>query len=169
MVHTTLLSVSYTNVSSYAQKTNLIIAYSSNLVILSPFSQPLLYSSIISIASDPLLRLSNIPSNPNPFSKYPSDPNLLPRVQVDRGAIRFLLSGAHMMCPGFTSKGGSLPPSSSSLPAETPVVIHAEGKEHALGVGILKLSTEEIKKVNKGVGVEVMAYIGDDLWALDKL
>lgn len=74
-----------------------------------------------------------------------------------------------MMCPGFTSAGGSLPPASSALPAETPVVIHAERKEHAIGVGILKLGTEEIKKVNKGVGVEVMAYVGDDLWALDKI
>lgn len=74
-----------------------------------------------------------------------------------------------MMCPGFTSAGGSLPPSTSPLPAETAVVIHAEGKEHALGVGLLKMSTEEIKKVNKGVGVEVVAYVGDDLWALEKI
>ncbi|KAI6166978.1 hypothetical protein EDD17DRAFT_1103138 [Pisolithus thermaeus] len=39
--------------------------------------------------------------------KYPF---VLPRVGIDRGAIRFLLSGANMMCPGLTSTGGYLPP-----------------------------------------------------------
>ena len=74
-----------------------------------------------------------------------------------------------MMCPGFTSAGGRLPPSEAALPAETPVTLHAEGKEHAVGVGILKIGTEDIKKVNKGVGVEVVSYLGDDLWTLEKI
>ncbi|KAI0315516.1 hypothetical protein OF83DRAFT_1173734 [Amylostereum chailletii] len=98
--------------------------------------------------------------------KYPF---ILPHVRVDRGAIRFLLGGAHMMCPGFTSAGGQLPPAEAALPAGTPVALDAEGKEHSVGIGIMKLGTEEIKKVNKGVGVEVVAYIGDDLWAIQKL
>ncbi|GJJ12197.1 hypothetical protein Clacol_006438 [Clathrus columnatus] len=96
--------------------------------------------------------------------KYPF---LLPRVTVDRGAIRFLLGGAHMMCPGFTSAGGELPPPEEALPAGTPVAIMSEGKEHAVGIGITKLSTEEIKSVNKGVGVETVCYLGDDLWNVD--
>ncbi|KAI0818879.1 hypothetical protein BC629DRAFT_1464846 [Irpex lacteus] len=79
----------------------------------------------------------------------------LPKVGVDRGAIRFLLAGAHMMCPGLTSKD-------ASLPAGTPVAIFAEGKEHAVGY-------EDIKKVNKDVGVETVHYLGDDLWAIQKL
>jgi PUA domain protein len=97
------------------------------------------------------------------------DPYILPRVQVDRGAIRFLLAGAHMMCPGFTSPGGYLPPADAALPAGTPVAIHAEGKEHAVGIGITKLGTEEMRKVNKGVGVEIVTYLGDDLWIPQKL
>lgn len=90
-------------------------------------------------------------------------------VKVDRGAIRFLLAGAHMMCPGLTSAGGYLPPADTALPAGTPVAIHAEGKEHAVGVGITKLSTEDMRKINKGVGVETVTYLGDDLWAIQKL
>lgn len=97
------------------------------------------------------------------------DPLLLPKVGIDRGAIRFLLAGAHMMCPGLTSKGGYLPSAEAALPAETPVAIYAEGKEHAVGVGITKLSTEDIRKVNKDVGVETVAYIGDDLWGIQKI
>ena len=74
-----------------------------------------------------------------------------------------------MMCPGFTSKGGKLPEKEAALPEGTPVAIHCEGKEHAVAVGILKLSTEEIKSVNKGTAVEITAYIGDGLWAVEKL
>ncbi|KAI0646865.1 hypothetical protein C8Q79DRAFT_1009028 [Trametes meyenii] len=98
--------------------------------------------------------------------KYPF---VLPQVRVDRGAIRFLLAGAHMMCPGFTSAGGQLPPADAALPANTPVAIHAEGKDHAAGIGLTKLGTEEIKKVNKGVGVETVTYLGDDLWRIQQL
>lgn len=97
------------------------------------------------------------------------DPFLLPSLQIDRGAIRFLLGGAHMMCPGFTSPGGKLPPSEEALTENTPVAIMAEGKEHAVGIGVTKLSTEDIKKINKGVGVEITCYLGDDLWSIDKL
>lgn len=90
-------------------------------------------------------------------------------VKVDRGAIRFLLAGAHMMCPGLTSAGGYLPPADAALPSGTPVAIHSEGKEHAVGVGITKLGTEEMRVVNKGVGVETATFLGDDLWAVQTL
>jgi len=92
-------------------------------------------------------------------------PYILPMVKIDRGAIRFLLAGAPMMCPGLTSAGGYLPPADTALPAETPVAIHAEGKAHAVGVGLTKLGTEEMRRVNKGVAVETMTYLGDDLWS----
>ena len=98
-----------------------------------------------------------------------TDPTLLPKVQVDRGAIRFLLSGANMMCPGMTSKGGFLPPPESAIRAEQPVAIYAEGKEHPAAIGLTKMDTEEIKSVNKGIGVELVTHLGDDLWAMKKI
>jgi len=42
----------------------------------------------------------------------------------------------------------------------------AEGKQHALCVGITKLSTEDIARVNKGVGVENVHYLCDGLWIM---
>ena len=63
------------------------------------------------------------------------------RVQADKGAIPFLLSGANCMCPGLTSAGGVLP---DGLSENTPVLIMIEGKEHAIGVGILKMSSEQM-------------------------
>jgi len=74
-----------------------------------------------------------------------------------------------MMCPGLTSAGGYLPPVDDAIPAERIVAIHAEGKEHAVGVGITKLSTEDMKKINKGVALETATYLGDDLWSLQTL
>jgi len=74
-----------------------------------------------------------------------------------------------MMCPGMTSAGGYLPPPESALPAGTTVAIFAEGKEHAVAVGVTKLGTEEMRKVNKGVGVEIVTHLGDDLWAQQTL
>jgi len=90
-------------------------------------------------------------------------------VKIDRGAIRFLLAGAPMMCPGLTSEGGYLPPAHAALSANTPVAIHAEGKEHAIGIGLTKLGTEEMRRVNRDVGVDTVTYLGDDLWSIPTL
>jgi PUA domain protein len=37
-----------------------------------------------------------------------SVPFMLPHMQVDKGAIRFVLSGANIMCPGLTSPGAKM-------------------------------------------------------------
>lgn len=34
----------------------------------------------------------------------------MPKVQVDGGAVKFVLSGADIMCPGLTSAGGRISP-----------------------------------------------------------
>jgi len=88
-------------------------------------------------------------------------PELLPRVQVDKGAIKFVLAGANVMCPGLTSAGGYLP---ESLEAKKAVAIFAEGKELPCAIGITNMSVEEIRKVNKGHGIDSVTYLGDDLW-----
>lgn len=46
----------------------------------------------------------------------------------------------------------------------TVVAIMAEGKDHCLAIGITTLSTADIQKVNKGVGVETCHYLNDGLW-----
>ncbi|TVY25795.1 Translation machinery-associated protein, partial [Lachnellula hyalina] len=43
-------------------------------------------------------------------------PAAFPSIRIDRGAIRFVLSGATLMAPGLTSTGGRLP---SGDPEET--------------------------------------------------
>ncbi|KAM7043065.1 malignant T-cell-amplified sequence 1 isoform 1-T1 [Acridotheres tristis] len=89
--------------------------------------------------------------------KYPF---ILPHQQVDKGAIKFVLSGANIMCPGLTSPGAKLYPAA----VDTVVAIMAEGKQHALCVGVMKMSAEDIEKVNKGIGIENIHYLNDGLW-----
>lgn len=48
-----------------------------------------------------------------------TDPDIMKKLQVDRGAIKFVLAGANIMCPGLTSPGGAL---DDTVAAETPVV-----------------------------------------------
>lgn len=89
-------------------------------------------------------------------------PEMISRLQVDRGAIPFVLKGAPIMAVGFTSKGGDIP---QDLPEGSVVAIYAEGKEHAMAVGITSMSTEDMKAPNvRGNGCENIHYMGDGLW-----
>jgi PUA domain protein len=117
-------------------------------------------------------------------------PTCFPSIRIDRGAIRFVLSGATLMAPGLTSAGGRLPSGNTEesgkygerkvsegeegegwyggreLAEGEPVVICAEGKEEACAVGILSMGTKEVKEKGKGPVVEDGHYLGDGLWKL---
>ncbi|KAM0486251.1 hypothetical protein ACHAPX_000956 [Trichoderma viride] len=114
-------------------------------------------------------------------------PQAFPSIRIDRGAIRFVLSGATLMAPGLTSAGGRLPVDgakpleegkemeqsivedgrwSRELAKGEPVVIMAEGKEEACAVGTLAAGTDEVKAKGKGPVVEDAHYLGDGLWNL---
>jgi PUA domain protein len=49
----------------------------------------------------------------------------MPEVQVDKGATRFVLGGANIMCPGLTSRGAKMV---DELPEGTAVVCCIERK-----------------------------------------
>ena len=110
-------------------------------------------------------------------------PTLFPRIRIDRGAIRFVLSGAALMAPGLTSPGGRLPGEESDAdgipwgsvekgkegaelePGEVAVIV-AEGKENACLIGVLKMVTKEMKEKKKGPAMETGHYLGDGLWRM---
>ncbi|WEW61586.1 translation machinery-associated protein 20 [Emydomyces testavorans] len=98
-------------------------------------------------------------------------PTAIPSIGIDRGAIRFVLSGATLMAPGLTSAGGRLPdpvnnPGEKELEAGEVVAIKAEGKEEICMVGELKMGTAEMKKKGKGVVMDEGHFLGDGLWKL---
>jgi PUA domain protein len=76
-------------------------------------------------------------------------------VTVDKGAIPFLLGGANIMCPGLTKDPGSeMPPDGiekdergfdkPGLAKGAGVVVYAEGKEHALAVAVMTMSSADV-------------------------
>ncbi|XP_047738444.1 malignant T-cell-amplified sequence 1 homolog [Hyalella azteca] len=67
---------------------------------------------------------------------------------------------ANIMCPGLTSPMARM----SDVEEGTVVAVMAEGKQHALSVGITKLSSADIASKNKDVGVENCHYLNDGLW-----
>lgn len=94
-------------------------------------------------------------------------PNMMKRMQVDKGAIRFILGGANIMCPGFTSPGGQLP--TDLVQAGEPVAIYGENKQHAMAVGITVLSSHDIASINKGIAVETAHFLADGLWHISSI
>ncbi|KAI1133202.1 PUA domain-containing protein [Nemania abortiva] len=113
-------------------------------------------------------------------------PAAFPSIRIDRGAIRFVLSGATLMAPGLTSAGGRLPSGILTVRAEDgagegldeedrwtrelekgePVIVRAEGKTEACAVGFLVMGTKEVKDKGKGPVIEDAHYLGDGLWRL---
>ena len=100
-------------------------------------------------------------------------PNLLPKWQVDTGAINFVLAGANVMSPGFTSEGGLKNEERSvknvKLEEGVPVAIYAENKKLPIAMGLTKMSSDEIVETNKGTAVANYHYLGDDLWLQPKI
>ena len=70
------------------------------------------------------------------------------------------------MCPGLINPGSVLPP---DLEEGQAVVVMADGKEHALAVGHLKMSAADIREKNKGIGCVVAHFLGDGLFACEEI
>ena len=66
------------------------------------------------------------------------------------------------MCQGLTSAGGRV---EEAEKAEF-VVLNAEGKEHAMCVGILEKSSKQLREENSGIAIESLNFMGDDLWKM---
>ena len=90
-------------------------------------------------------------------------PYMMNKMQCDKGAIRHIFSGSHVMAPGLTSAGGCVAP---DLPVKAPVAITAEGKQHAMAVGVLSMTSADIVGKNKGQAIEVVQFMNDSVWGL---
>lgn len=65
-----------------------------------------------------------------------------------------MLSGANIMSPGLTSAGGHM----DDVPSDSVIAIMAEGKEHALAIGVTTKSTEQIRTENKACFLQMAAF-----------
>ena len=104
-------------------------------------------------------------------------PSIMKSVQVDEGAIKHILSGSDIMCPGLTSKGGRI---EKGIEEGTYVEIMCENKQHPAAIGLLKMSSDKMFVIavslhiindicsieeNKGIGIQLVQFAGDGIWA----
>ncbi|EDO06456.1 hypothetical protein BBOV_II005020 [Babesia bovis T2Bo] len=89
--------------------------------------------------------------------KYPT---MMPTMQVDKGALKFILRGSNIMCPGLTSPGGRM----DDVDKGQVVQITVDGREHACAVGVTTMSTAEIREKNKDICIENLHYLNDGIW-----
>ena len=93
-------------------------------------------------------------------------PIIMEPMRCDKGAIKHIFSGSHVMARGLTSEGGRITP---GLAVMAPVAITAEGKKHAMAIGVLTLSSDDIVKKNEGVAIEVVQFMNDAVWKLKEV
>ena len=87
-------------------------------------------------------------------------PLMMKMQTCDKGAIKHIFSGSNIMAPGLTSEGGNL----VDCEAGEAVAIMAEGKEHAMGIGLMNMSSDEIKSEGKGEAIELIFFMNDAVW-----
>lgn len=90
-------------------------------------------------------------NNEDTENSPPPPPSAVPftYVQVDAGAIPYLLGGANIMCPGLTKPNGSsyMPPDDNDMPGLSKgqgVIIYAENKTYPIAVGVMTMSSQEM-------------------------
>jgi PUA domain protein len=88
-------------------------------------------------------------------------PDLLPKVWVDKGAIKFLLQGADVMAPGILTSGAILP---NNLSKGQYVAVMAESKSLPLAIGRLIHDSASIPTIGTGKAIDSVHFLNDGLW-----
>tara|TARA_B100000029_G_C17607360_1_gene967919 strand:- start:5040 stop:5531 length:492 start_codon:yes stop_codon:yes gene_type:complete len=92
-----------------------------------------------------------------PFLKDSSTLSSLPKLVVDKGAIPFVCKGANIMRPGIKKI-------SNDFPTNSIVVISEDDHDQNLAVGKSLHSSEELLSMSKGMVVENLHFVGDNIW-----
>ncbi|MCX8174383.1 MAG: RNA-binding protein [Thermoplasmata archaeon] len=80
-------------------------------------------------------------------------------VEVDSGAVRFLVNGADVMKPGITLCDGEIKEGDA-------VWVREATHKKAIVVGIALESGETLGNREKGKGVKTVHWVGDKLWEM---
>ena len=83
--------------------------------------------------------------------------NFLPVVTVDKGAVKFMASGADVMRPGIVAIDSVIKQGSA-------VVIIDETHKKPLCVGIALFDAEPMREQARGKSVTTIHYISDEIW-----
>ena len=92
-------------------------------------------------------------------------PSMMPKMQVDVGAIKFILKGANVMSPGLISAGGRF---ETGIKKGGFVQVTAENCVHACGIGCMQMDSDSLPGSN-GVAIESIHYLNDGLFKIDRV
>lgn len=70
------------------------------------------------------------------------------------------------MAPGLKSPGARL---DETIQKDQIVAVMAEGKEHAMAIGLQKMSSDEVKEASGGIAIDNVHYLQDGIWRLPKV
>ncbi|KAI5161233.1 malignant T-cell-amplified sequence [Nematocida ausubeli] len=88
-------------------------------------------------------------------------PDILPKVVVDAGAIKYLINGADLMAPGLLHPTSTYP----AVSVGDIVGIYGYGKTNALGVGVVAMDNEEVNTQRTGIAVKIINRLGDKIYS----
>ena len=92
-----------------------------------------------------------------PFLQDSDTLSSIPKLIVDKGAIPFVCKGANIMRPGIKTIIGDFPLNSI-------VVISDEEHNQNLAVGKSLHSSDELLDLSKGMVVQNLHFVGDNIW-----
>ena len=95
------------------------------------------------------------------LKKCIEDHNLLKKIVVDMGAVKFVTSGADIMRPGITEVDENIRESEV-------VMVVDENNKKPLAITSALYPGHEIKGMQKGKVLENLHYVGDDIWNAEK-
>ena len=96
---------------------------------------------------------------PVPTLKYLQTHEVLKKITVDMGAVKFVVNGADIMRPGIVEI-------EDGINKDDFIVIIDVNNKKLLSVGIALLGTEEMRSVDSGKVIKNIHYVGDKLWKI---
>jgi len=96
---------------------------------------------------------------PIPTLKYLQQNQILKKITVDMGAVKFVINGADIMRPGITQI-------ENNIEKDEPIVIVDKNNHKPLAVGIALLNSTEMEEQTEGKSIKNIHYIGDEIWNL---
>ncbi len=95
-----------------------------------------------------------------PTLKFLQENNVLKKITVDMGAVKFVVNGADIMRPGIVEI-------EESITKDEFVCVIDKNNHKPLAVGIALFNAEEMKAMKSGKVIKNIHYVGDELWWME--
>ena len=95
-----------------------------------------------------------------PALKYLLEHEILKKITVDMGAVKFVANGADVMRPGIVEI-------EEGIAAGDFVAVIDKNNKKPLAVGIALFNSEEMKAMKSGKVIKNIHHVGDELWKME--